>query len=213
MRYKELYRGHKTGIVTSYEPRIGIVTALIPDRGAKILDVGCNDGFISQYLRKDGNTIVGIEINEELASVAAKGRLDQIIIQDVEEPWQVKDKDFDVVHLGYLLEHAFDYDFIFEEAYRCLRDEGILIISVPNFAYILHRVELLLGKIPRWYQSRKHIRAWTKSWLSKILKEKGFKPIHWYGSFAVSIPLLTTFAKYLPSLSSTLVCKAIKVKK
>ena len=44
MRYKNLYREQKTGIVTEYEPRIGLTCELVPDRGAKILDVRCREG-------------------------------------------------------------------------------------------------------------------------------------------------------------------------
>ena len=212
MRYKELYKGHKTGVVKEYESRIELVCNLIPDRGTRILDIGCNDGFVSQFLKREGNTVVGIEVNQELASIARE-RIEEVIIQDVEEPWQVGNEVFDIIHMGYLLEHVFDYDFILNEAYRVLKRDGVLVISVPNFGYILHRVDLLLGRLPRWYQNRKHIRAWTKSWLGKILREKGFKPIKWYGALPISLPLLTTLSKYLPSNSSILVCKAVKVEK
>jgi len=52
VQYKELYRREKTGKVTNYEPRIKLVCELIADSGVRILDIGCNDGFVAQFLKK-----------------------------------------------------------------------------------------------------------------------------------------------------------------
>lgn len=212
MQYKELYRREKTGIVTKCEPRIKLVCEFISDSGARILDVGCNDGFVSQFLKKNGNTVIGMEINPELGN-SARQHIDEVIVQDVEEPWQAEDNSFDVVHMGYILEHVLDYDFLLKEAHRVLKDGGVLIISVPNFAYVRHRLELLLGRLPRWYTNKKHVRAWTKSWLTRILHRHGFRPIKWAGTLARDVAVLTPISRFLPSLSSILICKAVKVKK
>lgn len=58
--------------------------------------------------KKRDNEVVGIEINEEQGNIASK-KLDNIIIQDAEEKWNVPDIYFDVVHMGAFLEHIFDY--------------------------------------------------------------------------------------------------------
>ena len=173
------------------------------------MDVACNDGFVSEYLKREGNTVIGIEVNEELALIAKK-RIDEVIVQDIEQAWQVGSGEFDVVHMGYVLEHIFDYNFVLSEASRVLKEGGILVISTPNFAYILHRLELLIGKQPRWYRRVRVIRGWSKGWLREVLQKHGFRPVKWVGTFSTYVPIITPLAKYFPTLSSTLICKSIK---
>jgi len=87
------------------------------DNPTKILDVGCGRRVIPQLFKKRDNEVVGIGINEEQGNIASK-KLDNIIIQDAEEKWNVPDIYFDVVHMGAFLEHIFDYHHALSEANR-----------------------------------------------------------------------------------------------
>ncbi len=209
---KRYYTNHKSGMVEKIDGRVEKTLQLVPEKGYRILDIGCNDGFLSKLLERDGNKVTGIEINRELA-LEAKQKISDVIIQDLEEPWQVDSNAFDMVHMGAVLEHLFDYHHLLNEANRVLKDDGTLIISVPNFGYLVHRLELLIGKAPRWYTlTFDHIRPWTKSWLKQVLEKHGFHPDTWVGAFIPNQPLLLKVAHHLPSLSSILICQANKVK-
>ncbi|MFC1984474.1 hypothetical protein ACFLU0_00465, partial [Chloroflexota bacterium] len=58
------YIDHESGRVKENPPRFGLAMQMIPESGATILDCGCNDGFLAKSLRKNGNTVIGMEINE-----------------------------------------------------------------------------------------------------------------------------------------------------
>ena len=184
---------------------------MMPKNCSKILDIGCNNGFLSQHFKKVGKKVIGIELNEELA-VEAKECIDEVIIQDIEEAWKIGSNTIDVIHMGFILEHVFDYHHVFDEAYRVLKLGGTVIISVPNIAYIRNRVELLFGKKPSslFFQ---HIRAWTKESLKQTMRQHGFQPTLWRGTFPIDFPIVSQVARFLSTLSSIIVCKAVKVKR
>lgn len=204
MNYKNLYKFSRTGQVDGYDPRLNILCSLIPEKNSAILDIGCNDGFVSKYLKKESNIVVGIEVNEELAK-SAKGRIDKVIIQDLEERWQVEDQSFDIIYAGYVLEHIFDTDFILDECYRVLKPDGTLIISVPNIGYLLHRFELLFGKVPSWYRNKEHIRLWSKNSLALTLAERGFEPLKCLGTTVIQVPCITYLFRFFPTISSIII--------
>lgn len=210
-RKKEFYQLHRAVTWSRLVPRFRLALEMMPENSSKILDVGCNNGFLSQYFKKLGKNVIGIELNEELATEARK-RIDEVIIQDIEETWKIESNTIDVVHMGFILEHVFDYHHVFDEAYRVLKLDGIIIISVPNIAYIRDRIELLFGKNPSWLFFQ-HIRAWTKESLKQAMCQHGFHPILWRGTFAIDLPLVSRVARFLPTLSSIIVCKAVKVKR
>ena len=41
-------------------------------------------------------------------------------------------QNFDIIHMGEILEHIFDYHFVLNEENKVLKNGGFLIISVPN---------------------------------------------------------------------------------
>jgi len=187
---------------------------MIDDNGYKILDIGCNDGSFSKFLKKQNNYVVGIEINKILA-MEAKKKIDRVIIQSAEQSWEIKTCDFDIVHMGAFLEHIFDYNFILEEANRVLKKGGLLIISVPCITYLLNRIKLLFGLHPFWYEEFQHIRIWSKPFLEKKLKEHGFKPLLWRGAFIRHFSKIEFFvnllSKIFPAFFPILIVKAKKL--
>ena len=192
--------------------RIEKVVELLPENGANILDVGCNIGVFSQLYKKKGNNVYGIEINEELAN-EAKQRIDKVIVQSAERKWRVNSCYFDVVNMGAILEHIFDYHFVLNEANRVLKHKGLLIISVPNLACVINRIKLLVGEQPIWYREFQHIRVWTKPWLEKTLEIHGFTTILWLGALSSRhVPLKNRLEKLFPSFFSILICKAEKLR-
>lgn len=187
--------------------RITRTIELIPDKGHKILDIGCANGVLSELFKKKGNSVVGIEINEKLAEEARK-RIDKVLVSDIAERWPVLSSNFDVIVMSAILEHIFDYHHLLNEANRVLKVHGQLVIAIPNSVNLYDRLRFLFGKQPIWYEDYGHIRLWTKPFLRDVLSMHGFNVIRWLGAER----LLTFLEKIYPTFCRILICKAIKVK-
>lgn len=59
-----------------------------------------------------------------------------------------KDGSADIVVAGEILEHIYYSKLFLREIWRVLRDEGFLLLSVPNAVSLKYRIAFLLGRIP-----------------------------------------------------------------
>jgi SAM-dependent methyltransferase len=105
------------------------------------------------------------------------------------------DRTFDVVACLDILEHLIEPMAVVKETIRVLRDEGTIVISVPNHFYWPMRLRLLLGKGIIWrgllsdhgknYREwdYMHIRFFTYKSFRKFLEAAGLRPIKFYWDF------------------------------
>lgn len=86
--------------------------------GETVLDVGCNGGYLAQYL-PEGCVVDGVDPSETAVAVArTKLRSAQVAVAE-ELPFP--DKSYDVVVLGYVLERVKDPQAVLREACRVAR--------------------------------------------------------------------------------------------
>ncbi|MGH9641878.1 MAG: methyltransferase domain-containing protein, partial [Terriglobales bacterium] len=102
---------------------------------------------------------------------------------------------FDLVVCKDILDHILDPLAVLQESARVLRDDGTIIISVPNHFYWPMRLRLLLGKGILWrglltdhgasYREwdYMHIRFFTYKGFRKFLETAGLKPVRFYWDF------------------------------
>lgn len=105
------------------------------------------------------------------------------------------ERTFDLVVCKDILEHLLEPLLVLKEAVRVLRDDGTIIISVPNHFYWPMRLRLLFGKGLMWrglisdhgaaYHEwdYMHIRFFTYKGFRKFLDEAGLKPLKFYWDF------------------------------
>lgn len=105
------------------------------------------------------------------------------------------DRTFDLIVCHDILEHLLEPLVVLNEAMRVLRDDGTIVISVPNHFYWPMRLRLLLGKGIIWrgilmdhgndYNEwdYMHIRFFTYLGFRKFLKTAGFRPVKFYWDF------------------------------
>ncbi|WGI17639.1 class I SAM-dependent methyltransferase [Methanonatronarchaeum sp. AMET-Sl] len=97
-----------------------------------------------------------------------------------------EDNQFDIVIFTEVLEHIFaPPSKVLNEINRILKNNGKLIISVPNIASLHRRVKLLLGRNPLphpdnqfkkdWVHGHGHLHLYTRKELISILKDSDFK--------------------------------------
>jgi SAM-dependent methyltransferase len=103
-----------------------------------------------------------------------------------EEPIPFQDGYFDVVIFTEALEHIFNPPTeVLKEVRRVLRQQGLLILSVPNFAALLNRIKLLFGVTPLpnpdsqmkkgWVHGHGHIHEYTMKEIVGLLEACDFK--------------------------------------
>jgi len=125
----------------------------------RVLDVGCDDGSLMEFLKKDKNVdIRGIEISKEKVQTCISKGL-TVIEGDAEfDLKQFPDKSFDYVVLGQTLQAFINPELVIKEL---LRVGNKAIVTIPNFGHWKVRLNLLVqGTMPvtktlpnEWYNT------------------------------------------------------------
>lgn len=157
-------------------------------KGEHVLDVGCGDGAVGEYLVKNLKvSAVGVDISES-AVKSAKERGIKAQVFDVGKSLPFKDNTFDAVFWGDNIEHLFDPKKVALEINRVLKPSGRLIISCPNMGYWRYRLHyLIFGRLadtewsgqPPWKWG--HIRFFNYQLINSFLSATGFKVSKTYG--------------------------------
>jgi 2-polyprenyl-3-methyl-5-hydroxy-6-metoxy-1,4-benzoquinol methylase len=144
--------------------------------GRRVLELGPASGYMSEILRKRGCTVVGVELDEEMAEQAARF-CERVIVGDLDTldfEAELGEDRFDVIVAADVLEHLRDP----LRTLRCLRTflkpEGYFVVSLPNIAHASVRLALLGGRFD--YQDlglldRTHLRFFTHESIAQLFDE------------------------------------------
>lgn len=148
--------------------------------GKNVLEVGCASGYLARELKKNGCRVIGIEINP-IAARNAKKYCQEVIAGDIENPKtiaQLQNRRFETILLADVLEHLRNPESILRQLVKYLKDDGQIIISVPNTGFLTVRLRLLLGQFDYsdWgIMDRTHLRFFTKDSILKLVENSGLK--------------------------------------
>jgi len=160
------------------------VVNLFPEttKHEKVLDVGCGRAALTAVLKEKGYLTCGIENNQDACDVASS-RLDELIQEDLTAYTKIAEnlvgKTFDYIIFADVLEHTYDPRTILEFYSKFLNIGGQIVISVPNGAVWLNRLNYLAGRIEytnTGTMDRTHIRFFTFRTTIRLLKSIGFVP-------------------------------------
>ena len=151
----------------TYRSRLDI----IPFSGeGKILDIGCGNGRYLSTLKKQGWQTYGIEKSPKSSKYARDVLELEVNTGDLLD-CKYQAEFFDVITMWHSLEHLYEPILTLKEAKRILKDDGLLIIAVPN-------VDSFDAKIFKkyWYQLEFpiHLIAFTPDSITKMLNRAGF---------------------------------------
>jgi 2-polyprenyl-3-methyl-5-hydroxy-6-metoxy-1,4-benzoquinol methylase len=153
------------------------IERLIAPAGRTILDVGCGEGALASRLKASGAArVAGIELDEAAARIASQ-RLDVLVKGDISTVALPFERgEFDYMIFADVLEHLPDPDKILERMLPLLKNDGRVIVSVPNMRFLPVLARLV---IDRWaytdagVRDRTHLRIFTRRSFERMLAERG----------------------------------------
>jgi methionine biosynthesis protein MetW len=140
--------------------------------GSKVLDLGCGDGALLQFLRS-GLEVKGYGVEKDDANwLTCMNNGVNVIQMDLEDGLSgFEDQSFDTVILSQTLQAMHNTEGIVLEMLRVGRE---VIVTFPNFGYWRNRVQILSGNMP----------------VSKIL------PYQWFDTPNVHLCTINDFDKF-----------------
>ncbi|WP_445148476.1 methyltransferase domain-containing protein [Baekduia sp. Peel2402] len=142
----------------------------------RVLELGPATGYMSAAFKARGCSVVGIELDPEMAERAAE-HLERVIVGDLDEidlDAELGDDRFDVIVAADVLEHLVDPLAVLRRLTPFLAEGGTLVASVPNVAHGSIRLALLQGRFD--YRDiglldRTHKTFFTRESLERMLDE------------------------------------------
>jgi methionine biosynthesis protein MetW len=128
------------------------------DPNSQVLDVGCGDGSLLEYLKKTKNAhVYGVELADDKVLACAHKNLN-VIQQNLEGGLALfEDNSFDTVILSQTLQTIHQTARILSEIARVGKE---CIVSFPNFGHWSHRAAVIFGRMPvskslpyQWYDT------------------------------------------------------------
>lgn len=151
--------------------------------GKVILDVGCASGYLGAYLKKQDNTVYGIDGNASALEKAKKiyREVACVDLNRIDFQKQVLDgASFDVIVFADVLEHLLDPEGVLEYFRKFLKPNGKIVVSLPNVALWRVRFNLLFGKFEYTdygVLDRTHLHLYTFRTAKDLVEKAGFKTI------------------------------------
>lgn len=131
---------------------------------ARLLEIGCGTGNVSAFLAQKGYDATGCEYHQEAISMAWPGFQ---LIQGDANKLPFDDRSFDIAGLFDVIEHFQDDISLLREAFRIVKDRGIIAITVP-------------ARPEAWScfdEISLHKRRYTKEGLKKALSAAKLNPL------------------------------------
>lgn len=142
----------------------------------RVLELGPATGYMSQAFAKRGCTVVGVEVDPEMAERAAQV-CERVVVGDLDQldlGVELGEERFDVIVAADVLEHLRDPLGALVRLRDFLEPGGHFVISIPNVAHGSVRLALLTGHFE--YQDiglldSTHLRFFTRETFEQLLDE------------------------------------------
>ena len=106
--------------------------SVLPAKSLDILEIGCGTGKNTEYLLTKAKKLVGADFSAEmLAQAKEKIKAENVEFRqfDLREDWNFNENQYDFITCSLALEHIENIDFVFGQARKVLRANGLFYIG------------------------------------------------------------------------------------
>lgn len=189
--YIERYLEDKAWWDAIYAERYDVLQTYLGGRTGSILDVGSGPGLFLALGRSLGWRVKGVEPSQKAARYS-KQELDldveNIFLKEETAPSLGQ---FDVVHMGEVLEHLPDPAGMLKIAHDLISPGGLLTLIVPNdFNPLQMMLRDHVGLQPWWVAPPHHLNYFSHESLRKLVERVGFELVHMESTFPIDMFLV-----------------------
>lgn len=165
-----------------------VIDANFP-QGAKVLDIGCGAGFLTNALAKNGHVVTGIDLSEKSLEIAKNQDDTNSVHYQTADAMSMPffERSFDVICAMDILEHVIDPRKLISQASTLLKPKGLFFFHTFNrnllsYLLIIKGVDWFVKNVPK----NMHVyNLFIKPWeLKKMCQDnylrtehiKGFRP-------------------------------------
>jgi len=185
------YWGKRGGGLCSPIRRAEIISEYI-DPSSTILDIGCGDGTLIDYISKNNSPkeIIGVDISKKAIEYARKQGHEAYEMDITSNAFEafMKENNFDYIVLTEVLEHVREPEKVILSIKESFNKS--IFVSIPNSGCIIHRLRLLFGKFPVVviiYHVKEHVRFWTHKDFLYWCDYLGFKVVNYKATSGIKI--------------------------
>ena len=145
----------------------------------RVLEIGTSTGYFTKILVERGNSVIGVEIDQEAAEIASI-YCESMIIGDVEAidlNFYLEASSFDVIVLGDVLEHLKYPEVTLAKIKKFLKPSGYVGVSLPNVCHGDVILNLLFGDFrytPMGLLDETHLRFYGYRNIINIFEKCGY---------------------------------------
>lgn len=139
--------------------RLKVIEELVNGKKNRILDLGCESGYMGALFARENNVVFGDYNAKNLVKI--KG--ERIVLDGRRLPF--KDEVFDYVICADVLEHVEDDEKVLDNIYRVIKRGGEAIITVPAYKSLYGAHDKLIG----------HFRRYDKDEFERLAKSIGYQ--------------------------------------
>ena len=169
-----------------------VAKLISPSKDLKILDIGCNDGTIRNFLSEDIEYF-GVDIDNKLIQQLQQKKIKakQADLNNEQLPFQFER--FDYILMLDIIEHVINPQELLQQAKQRLKPEGKIIITLPNDYHILNKLRFLFNRhlTENPFAPFGHLHYFPIKTGENFLKGNGFKILR-------KIPIPTTKPEIFP---------------
>lgn len=223
---------HKTIAEDKYSRYNELVKLFPKVKDRKALDYGCGWGHFSVEMRNKGFQVEAIDLGKNEVDIAKFiwGNQENINFRHAKIQ-EYEDASFDLVFSSQVIEHVHNPGIYLSEINRVLKDNGELIISLPNIVNPRYMIPMMIKRFKRrlfeinedmllnYDKGNDHINGWDPLHFIKLVSSVGFKLKEYIPAEGVPFPTKRPFRPFwhtrinsLKKLSYTMIFVLEKVK-